>query len=186
MSEKCACARAKSKLDDVKPFPVELMVQSGCFGHELELQLEYIRVHDDCSCRAKEEEDAKEACERAKDAIDELICNPIEEEVGSGRLRDVMEAENNYFRVHEGCSCRSNSDPNDSLITHVDSEEEPDEDDERNVEEEEDDDQLVRGEKRVRSDDGEEDENDKRLRIDAVSFELWAKGLDPTLRVPLE
>ena len=163
-------------------------------GDALELQLEYIRVHENCSCRAKEEEEearetAKCACERAKEEIDELIRNPISKEVGSGRLRDVMEAEDNFFRVRERCSCRPKSDSDDSLITHVDSEEEGEQDDERNVEEDVDDEveapgAAACGEKRPRSDVEEEtDESNKRLRIASSSFEIWVKPFDPSFQL---
>ena len=158
MSEKCACARLQAKIDEaLRTEPLEYE-QSGCYGHALEYQIEYIRVHDDCSCRANEEEqEAKCACERAKAEIDELIHNPISKEVGSGRLRDAMEAEDNYFRIREHCSCRVKANLNDSLLTQFDSDEEGEVDDERDVEEEEDE-EPARGEKRPRSDDDEEED----------------------------
>ena len=193
MSSKCACAQVDEKLEEALRRELPQFDQSGCLGDALELQLEYIRVHETCSCRAKEEEEAaaaakeptKCACERAKEEIDELIRNPSSKEVGSGRLRDVMEAEDNFFRVRERCSCRAKSDSDDSPITHVDSEEEGEQDDERNVEEDVDDEveAPARGEKRPRSDDEDEDEGDKRLRIASSSFEIWVKPFDPLFQL---
>ena len=193
MSSKCACAQVDERLDEAMRRGQPEYEQSGCLGDALELQLEYIRVHETCSCRAKEEEEAaatakeptKCACERAKEEIDELIRNPISKEVGSGRLRDAMEAENHYFQVRERCSCRSKPDANESLITHVDSDEEDEAVKvERNVEEEVDE-EPARGEKRARSDDEDEEETDNRLRISVVSFELWIQPFDSSFQVPL-
>jgi len=128
---------------------------------------------------------AKCACERAKEEMDDLILNPISKEEGSGRLRDAMEAEDNYLRVRQSCSCRSKPDANDSLITHVDSDEEDEAVKvERNVEEEEEE-EPARGEKRARSDDEDEVETDNPLRISLVSYELWIQPFDSSFQVPL-
>ena len=74
MSAKCACAQVDERLDEAMRRGQPEYEQSGCLGDALELQLEYIRVQENCSCRAKEEEEARDtakcACERAKEEID--------------------------------------------------------------------------------------------------------------------
>ena len=107
------------------------------------------------------------ACERAKEKWDDTIKNPVEDEVGSGRLRDAMEAEMHYFAVWSRCTCRlkaRSADANSSLITEIDSDEEREEE-ERNVETENEEEatEPARGEKCARSDDEEEQPASKRL-----------------------